>query len=92
MDITCVQVHFVSDLILWSWNLALVVVLSHVFFGLCECGPGLQECGFHLVLEFIDSFKSGFYLVVNTQTQALRVLTGVTRSQSQPLWIATRYM
>ena len=41
MDITCIQVYFISDVILWSQYSALVVVLSHVFFGLCECRPGL---------------------------------------------------
>ena len=41
MDITHVQVYSISDVIFRSWNLALVVVLGHVFFGLCEGGPGL---------------------------------------------------
>ena len=63
MDITCIQVYLISDVKLQSWNLVLVVVLSHVFLGLPEHGPGLQECGVHLVLEFIDSLQSGFCLV-----------------------------
>ena len=63
MDITCIQVYLISDVILQSQNSALVVVPSHVFLGLCECRPGLQECGVHPVLEFIDSLKSGFCLV-----------------------------
>ena len=62
-DITCVQVYSIPDMILWSQNSALVVVPSHVFFGLHECGPGLRECGVHLVSEFIDSLESGFWLV-----------------------------
>ena len=62
-NITCIQVYSIPNMILWSQNLVLVVVPSHVFFGLRECGPGLQECGVHLVLEFIDGLKSGFWLV-----------------------------
>ena len=62
-DITCVQVSFISDVIFWSQNSALVVVLSHVFFGLHKGRPGLQEHGVHPVSEFIDSLKSGFWLV-----------------------------
>ena len=41
----------------------MVVVPSHVFFGLREGGPGLQERGVHLVLEFIDGLELGFWLV-----------------------------
>ena len=63
MDITCIQVYSISNVIFWSQNSALVVVPSHVFFGLREHGPCLQECGVHLVLEFIDSLKLGFWLV-----------------------------
>ena len=63
MDIARVQVYFISDVIFWSRNLALVVVLSHVFFGLCKGRPGLQERGVHLVSEFIDSLELGFWLV-----------------------------
>ena len=63
MDITHVQVYSISDVIFQSQTLALVVVPSHVFFGLHECGPGLRECGVHLVSEFIDSLKLGFWLV-----------------------------
>ena len=62
-DITHIQIYSISNMILRSWNSALVVVLSHVFFGLCKCRPGLSECGVHLVLEFIDSLKLGFWLV-----------------------------
>ena len=40
-DITRIQVYSISDVIFWSWNLVLVVVPSHVFFGLHEGGPGL---------------------------------------------------
>ena len=35
-DVTHIQVHLVSDLILWCQNLASVVVLCHVILGLCE--------------------------------------------------------
>ena len=62
-NITRIQVYSIPDMILLSQNSALVVVLSHVFFGLCKCRSGLQECGVHPVLEFIDSLKSGFWLV-----------------------------
>ena len=41
----------------------MVVVLGHVFFGFHKRRPGLGECGVHLVLEFIDSLKSGIYLM-----------------------------
>ena len=41
MDITHVQVYSISDVIFQSRNSVLVVVLSHVFFGLCKCTPGL---------------------------------------------------
>ena len=41
MDITRIQVYSISDVIFQSWNLVLVVVLSHVFFGLPKGGPGL---------------------------------------------------
>ena len=58
----------------------LVVVPSHVFFGLCECGPGLREHGVHLVLEFIDSLKSGFWLV--WFKAHLQVLAGVKHEGS----------
>ena len=50
-------------MILRSQNLALVVVPSHVFFGLCEGRPGLREHGVHPVLEFIDGLELGFWLV-----------------------------
>ena len=63
MDITCIQVHLISNVILQSWNSALVVVLGHVFFGLCKCEPHPQECGVHPVSEFVDGLKSGFCLV-----------------------------
>ena len=63
MDITCIQVYLISDVKLRSWNSALVVVLSHVFLGLPEHGPGLQEHGVHPVSEFIDSLQLGFCLV-----------------------------
>ena len=63
VDITCIQVHLISDVILWSHNSALVVVPGHVFFGLCKCRPGLQERGVHPVSEFVDDLKSGFHLV-----------------------------
>ena len=63
MDITHIQVYSISDVIFRSWNSALVVVLSHVFFGLSKHRPGLQERGVHLVSEFIDSLKLGFWLV-----------------------------
>ena len=56
MDITCIQVYFISNVKLRSWNSALVVVPSHVFLG-------LPEHGVHLVSEFIDSLQSGFFLV-----------------------------
>ena len=62
-NITRIQVYLIPNMILWSQNSALVVVLSHVFLGLRKCGPGLRECGVHLVLEFIDGLKSGFWLV-----------------------------
>ena len=39
MDIACIQVYSISDVIFQ--DLALVVVPSHVFFGLREGGPGL---------------------------------------------------
>ena len=42
----------------------LVVVPSHVFLDLCEHRPGLREHGVHLVSEFIDSLKSGLWLVL----------------------------
>ena len=35
-DVACIQVHLVSNLLLWHWNLALVAVLCHVILGLCE--------------------------------------------------------
>ena len=41
MDITHIQVYSISDVIFQSQNSALVVVLSHVFFGLHKCRPGL---------------------------------------------------
>ena len=63
MNIACVQVYLIPDMILWSRNSVLVVVPSHVFLGLHEHGPGLRECGVHLVLEFIDSIESGFSLM-----------------------------
>ena len=62
-NITRIQVYLIPNMILWSRNSALVVVLSHVFLGLRKCGPGLRECGVHLVLEFIDSLESGFWLM-----------------------------
>ena len=62
-DIACIQVYFISDVIFWSWNLALVVVPSHVFFGLREGRPGLQEHGVHLVPKFVDGLELGFWLV-----------------------------
>ena len=62
-DIAHIQVYSIPDMILWSQNSVLVVVPSHVFFGLCEGRPGLQERGVHLVSEFIDSLESGFWLV-----------------------------
>ena len=62
-DITHIQVYSISDVIFWSWDLALVVVPSHVFFGLREGGPGLQERGVHPVSEFIDGLELGFWLV-----------------------------
>ena len=63
MDIAHIQVCSISDVIFWSQNLVLVVVPSHVFFGLHEGRPGLQEHGVHPVLEFIDGLESGFWLV-----------------------------
>ena len=63
MDITCIQVYLISDVKLQSQNLALVVVPSHVFLGLPECRPGLQEHRVHPVSEFIDSLQLGFGLV-----------------------------
>ena len=63
MDIAHVQVYSISDVIFQSQNSALVVVLSHVFFGLHEGRPGLQECGVHPVSEFVDSLKSGSWRV-----------------------------
>ena len=63
MDIARVQVYSISDVIFQSQNLALVVVPSHVFFGLREGGPGLQEHGVHLVSEFIDGLELGSWLV-----------------------------
>ena len=61
--ITHVQVYSISNVIFWSQNPALVVVPSHVFFGLHEGGPGLRECGVHLVSEFVDGLESKFWLV-----------------------------
>ena len=63
MDNARIQVYSIPDVIFQSWNSALVVVPSHVFFGLHEGGPGLLEHGVHLVSEFIDGLKSGFWLV-----------------------------
>ena len=63
MDIARVQVYSISNVIFWSWNSALVVVPSHVFFGLHEGGPGLREHGVHLVSEFIDNLELGSWLV-----------------------------
>ena len=40
-DITCIQVHSISDVIFQSQNSVLVVVPSHAFFGLHKGGPGL---------------------------------------------------
>ena len=62
-DVARVQVYSIPDVIFWSRNLALVVVLSYVFFGLREGGPGLREHGVHLVSEFVDGLELGFWLV-----------------------------
>ena len=51
------------QLVFQSQNLALVIVSGNVLLGLCKCRPGLQECGVHPVLELVDSFESGSYLV-----------------------------
>ena len=80
MDITCIQVYLISNVKLWSQNLVLVVIPSHVFLGLPECRPGLQECRVHPVSEFIDSLQLGFCLV--WFKAHLRVLAGVKHEQS----------
>ena len=80
MDITCIQVYLISDVKLQSWNSALVVVQSHVFLGLPERRPGLQERGVHPVSEFIDTLQSGFCLV--WFKAHLRVLAGVKHEWS----------
>ena len=80
MDITCIQVYLISDVKLQSQNSALVVVPSHVFLGLPEHGPCLQERGVHPVSEFVDSLQSGFCLV--WFKAHLQVSTGVKHEWS----------
>ena len=63
MDITHIQVYSISNVIFQSQNSVLVVVLSYVFFGLREGGPGLREHGVHPVSEFVDGLELGFWLV-----------------------------